>query len=281
MKINLVLLLFFDVPEKNDICILPSSNSTWFIMEVVCKNCNHTFEGNFCNLCGQSADTHEINKDFLLHDVVLGFFSFDKGILFTIKELFTRPGLAIKDFLMGKRVRYFRPLSFVLLSAGIYIFIAIFFNIDVTHISAYEGNKADVSYQISRWMTNNFAITSLAVIPLIALGSFLAFRKKGYNYTEHIVINSYVSGLSLVIGMVFLFVALFVPKEYQWGTISALDITVGTIFRIWALYQIFSNVKPAARIARVFLSLVYFALIFIFVIIIVTIVIAIILFSFK
>ena len=32
---------------------------------VECKNCGNGFEGNYCNLCGQPAETHRINFKFL------------------------------------------------------------------------------------------------------------------------------------------------------------------------------------------------------------------------
>lgn len=230
-------------------------------MKIVCKNCNRIFEGNFCNFCGQSASTHQINKYFLLHDLQYGFFSFDKGILFTIKELFTRPGLAIKDFLEGKRVRYFKPISFLLLLVGIYSFIFLYFNIDVTRLSAYKDTE-DFSYKITEWLTNHFAFVSLIIIPITALSTFLAFRKKGYNYIEHIVINSYLSALSIMIAIIFCPVVLFVPREYQWLTLSSFDVVVGNVFRFWAFYQIFSNLTPAQRVVRILLSFVYFLLIY-------------------
>ena len=78
-----------------------------------CKNCQSELNGNFCSFCGQKADTHRINFKFLLHEIQHGVFHVDKGILFTLKELFTRPGKMINGYLQGKRVSHFKPVALV------------------------------------------------------------------------------------------------------------------------------------------------------------------------
>lgn len=235
-------------------------------MKIVCKNCNHTFEGNYCNYCGQAAATSTINKHFLLHDIQMGFLSFDRGILFTIRELITRPGLAIKDFLEGKRVRYYKPISFLLLFVGIYSFIFLFFDIDVTRLSAYK-DTGDISYKATEWITNHFAVVSLMLLPVFSLSTFLAFRRYGYNYMEHIVINSYLLGMTTLIAIVYSPIILLIPKEYQWATSSSLNIIISSSYKFWAYYQIFSNLKPRKRVLKICLVLVYLLLIMLLIVI--------------
>ena len=89
-------------------------------MQVTCKNCDQTYSGHFCNNCGQPADTHKLNLHFIMHDIQHAFFHFDKGVLFTAKELFTRPGDSIREFIEGKRVKHFKPISLVIILATLY-----------------------------------------------------------------------------------------------------------------------------------------------------------------
>jgi hypothetical protein len=100
-------------------------------MESRCLNCHEPLKGEFCSHCGQPADTHRINIHFLWHDLQHGFMHADKGILFTTIELFTRPGHSIRAFLGGKRVIHFKPISMVLILAGIYGFLSHFFQINI------------------------------------------------------------------------------------------------------------------------------------------------------
>ncbi len=89
-------------------------------MTTICKNCNNHFEGNFCNNCGHAADIHKLNMHFIGHDLQHGLFHFDNGIFYTIKQLLTRPGHTIREFIDGKRVKHFKPLSLVVVLATLY-----------------------------------------------------------------------------------------------------------------------------------------------------------------
>lgn len=98
---------------------------------ITCKNCNNEFEGRFCNQCGQPAATHELNFHFLMHDVQHGLFHLDKGVFFTIKELFIRPGYSIHEYLHGKRAQHFKPISLILVLAGILGLLSHYFHFDM------------------------------------------------------------------------------------------------------------------------------------------------------
>jgi len=69
----------------------------------------------------QQAEPDKINFRYLLYDIEHGLLHIDKGISYTIKELFTRPGHSVREFIEGKRVKHFKPISFVLVLAGISI----------------------------------------------------------------------------------------------------------------------------------------------------------------
>ncbi|KPM31776.1 Membrane protein [Croceitalea dokdonensis DOKDO 023] len=47
----------------------------------------------------------------------------DRGFLFTIKELFIRPGNAIRDFIQGKRKNYFKPVAYAFTLSTLYFLV--------------------------------------------------------------------------------------------------------------------------------------------------------------
>jgi Protein of unknown function (DUF3667) len=100
-------------------------------MATNCLNCNAKLNGRFCSNCGQNSDTHRISFHYLLHDIQHGFLHLDKGFLFTAKELFTRPGSSIREFLQGKRVNHFKPISLVIILAGIYSLLSHLFEFNI------------------------------------------------------------------------------------------------------------------------------------------------------
>jgi hypothetical protein len=68
-----------------------------------CLNCNNTIDKNFCNICGQKTSTHRFSIKHILDAGILnGIFMINKGFFFTIKELFTRPGHSIREYINGK-----------------------------------------------------------------------------------------------------------------------------------------------------------------------------------
>lgn len=72
-----------------------------------CLNCSTELISTYCHICGQKANTHRITpRHFIMHDIVHGVLHLDKGILFTLKQAFTRPGYAVMDYIAGKRIKF-------------------------------------------------------------------------------------------------------------------------------------------------------------------------------
>lgn len=55
---------------------------------ITCKNCHQQFKGNFCNYCGQSALTHEINFQSILHEIQYSIIHVGNRLLLTKEKLF-------------------------------------------------------------------------------------------------------------------------------------------------------------------------------------------------
>ncbi len=85
-------------------------------MSKKCLNCNSDVVGDFCSTCGQKTSTKRFSlKHFITHDLIHGVFHLDKGLLFTIKELFTRPGHSIREYVQGKRIKHFNYFTAILI----------------------------------------------------------------------------------------------------------------------------------------------------------------------
>ena len=89
---------------------------------MVCKNCEASFEGKFCSNCSQTADIHRVTLKHFFHELFHAMTHTDKGILLLAKALLTRPGHVAREYLDGKRKKYFNPLSFLVITAAISAF---------------------------------------------------------------------------------------------------------------------------------------------------------------
>lgn len=230
---------------------------------IICKNCNTPLEGNFCSECGQAAGTHEINSHFLWHDIQQGLLNLDKGILFTIKELSTRPGYSIKEFIAGRRVQHFKPISFVLVLAGIYGFIIHYFDITsfIKAIPDVDTQKVVNITKIIDWISANYALSTLILIPISSLSTYWAFKKEHYNFIQHIVINAFISGFHIILRLIFFPLIFLFDKKEGIGILTIPDI-IGFAYTFWVLFQLFDHLPLKSRIMKIILSYFYLGLVY-------------------
>jgi hypothetical protein len=98
------------------------------------------------------------------------------------------------------------------------------------------------------------------LMPLFSFASFVSFRKAGYNYFEHLIINSYIKGAQIILYSVFCFLIHWINNEIYILPIIALSLSIA--YFIWFYIQFFDN-KTAIYIAiRIVLAyFLYFILI--------------------
>lgn len=194
-----------------------------------CRNCNQHLLMNqkFCHECGQKTDTHRIDFHYFLHEVPHNIFHVDGGILFTLKELFTRPGHTIREYLEGKRQPHFKPVMLVLIMGSVCALIQYFLkdttkkkiadseilkgDVETSGLSKYVDFEGLIAYfkHIVEWLSNHFAFTVLLMLPIAAFGFFLGFRKYKLNYPEWLVVFLFLAGQSLTVYIFFIFLNRF------------------------------------------------------------------------
>lgn len=215
-----------------------------------CKNCGNIFHGNYCNQCGQPAHTHPINAKFVVHDIRHGLFHVDGGLLYSAKQLFLRPGHTVREYIEGKRAKHYKPFSMVIVTASFYGVLYHLLNIDLFK----TVNDQDFNHEhLNGWMAHYYAFITLALIPVFSLASYLMFRRTGYNFTEHMVLNSFYSCQKLAIRIVLLPLFLMVPEPY-FRTLVNSFLIVDLLLMLWTYREFFSTGSPVKVLARTLLS---------------------------
>jgi hypothetical protein len=214
-------------------------------MNTICKNCSQTYRGHYCSNCGQTAETHKLNLHYLWHDIQHGLFHFDSGITYTAKQLFTRPGHSIREFIEGKRVKHFKPISLVVVLATTYIALVHLLHIDLfvkTDQNTVSNTHINIE-QLKEWLTSHFAWITLVSIPLHTIGTAICFRKQGYNFIEYFILNTYKASQKLYVAL------LFIPIFYHYSGTPAVYTITQTLLIIdftlyfWTNMQFFSNLS--------------------------------------
>jgi hypothetical protein len=84
-----------------------------------CQNCAQVVIGNFCSNCGQNSTFERIDKNYAKNEF-LNLIGYEKGFLYTFKELLLRPTTNISTYLKTNRNKLTKPLTFLILSSVIY-----------------------------------------------------------------------------------------------------------------------------------------------------------------
>ncbi len=202
----------------------------------ICKNCEKTLEtkDDFCRHCGQSAHIHRIDMHHIWHDVVHAFVHADKGVIHLTKELALRPGRVVKEYMQGKRKKYYNPFSYLVLTVAISAFLTHYF-----HLMEYNTQKVNPVTELS---SKYFNLILFIAVPISAFYTWLLFRRKGYNFAENLTLQAFLGGFRVVFFILIFtpFVTLFRPYYYYILTIYMI---AWCIFAAWAKVQFFGGPK--------------------------------------
>ncbi len=162
---------------------------------ITCKNCGNIFEGKFCNNCGQRSDIHKFSIKHILHDFIHNFTHVDSGLFFLIKELFLRPGIVAREYIEGKRKKYFSPIQYLIIGVAVSFFLTV--KLGVIGFRQVEPEVlAKFTYsQVYFLQFNNFIYTYFNVLlflslPVMAFFSFVFYKRSGYNYSENLIFQT-------------------------------------------------------------------------------------------
>lgn len=223
----------------------------------ICKNCGHRFEGKFCNNCGQTTETHRIDFHYLKHEIPHSFFHINAGLLYTSKQLFTRPGHSIREYLEGKRIKHIQPLSFILILAGFYILLCHWFHLNLFTLSNESGSKINVdhnSIKLDEFMLKNFGWLTLATIPFYTIGTYLCFYGKGYNFVEYLILNTFKAGQRLILQILFLPFIFLIKHSLSISTVVLIIYLIDLGLNFWTNVEFFKFMKPVNVILRSIVS---------------------------
>lgn len=204
---------------------------------IICKNCSHAFEGKFCNHCGQSAKTKRINHEFLWEDIEHGLLHYDKGIGYSLKRLFKKPGHEIRNYIAGKRVNHFRPISMVIILATVYALIYHF--LDLNKVSTIS----ETSSLFLEKIFEHYYYYVVASIPVYAATTYLLFKKTGYNFYEFIIFEAFKTSQRLTVHIFLLPALYFLKNKEGFGLMNNLLMVIDFILIVWVNRQFFNKLS--------------------------------------
>jgi hypothetical protein len=218
-----------------------------------CLNCgsNLTSGYKFCPVCGQKAATHRLSFHEIGHDTLHYVTHADKGIFHLVRELALRPGTVAREYIDGKRTKYFKPVNFFLIVGTLLVFMSTTFHLmDETRFKQAEAAIAGIKDPVQQeklygivertrvamsYMGKYSNVMNMLSTPLFAFVFWLFYKKERYTYIEHLVATMYILSFSMLC-----YALLLVPWQSRL-TLSGLGWTFMIIyFTFEMLYRSFA-----------------------------------------
>lgn len=135
-----------------------------------------------------------------MNDFMANLFSIDSPPFRTIKELTIRPGSMIREFISGKRKKYYKPVQYFILMLAFHLLVRTIlgFNPVVNQYKIMGQNlppneiiQNSPELKASMSMSNNINLLLFVFIFILGLFARLLFRKSGYTYIENVTFSFY------------------------------------------------------------------------------------------
>lgn len=201
-----------------------------------CKNCKAELTSKYCPNCGQPSHLKRIDGRYIIHEIehVL---HFERGFLYTIRELIINPGQNIKNYLLENRSRLVKPIIFIIVTSLIYTLCNSFFHFEDSFLNYFDNKKSTTSF-IFNWIQGHYGYSNIIMGIFIALWTKLFFRKNEFNLFEILILLCFVLG----IGMLILSVFGIIQGITQINLMQIAGI-VSFVYTTWAIGQFYGKGK--------------------------------------
>lgn len=205
----------------------------------VCKNCQASLEGPYCSQCGQKALTERITLRYITWSFIEALTNVEQGFWYTLRALLTKPGIVAREYLEGKRKPYFHPVRYLLILITAVTVITLVSGVydlqqsEILHLQndalglqpdeKTVANQQKVQEEIKKYLN----LVALLTLPFISLVAFWLFRKRAYNYAEHLVMVAFWSAELAVIGLPVQLLFLFFPGAIMYAFPASILVSAG------------------------------------------------------
>jgi hypothetical protein len=213
-----------------------------------CKNCEAPLEGPFCSACGQKVITERMTVKRMFREVFSTLTNLDRGFLHTIQQLFVAPDRVFKRYIDGATREFYHPLRYFLILMGISVIIGLstgLYEAQGENMNQMMGLNNASPEEIARQkmiageVKKYLNFIPLLLIPFLSFISSRLFRSFGYNYAEHLVLNTFLYGHLALIGLPTLFLYMAVPSLVPYALVFSFAIS--TLFYGYVIHRLFKE----------------------------------------
>lgn len=178
-----------------------------------CSSCGNQQIGKYCQFCGEmQLNQKHRSVSYLLGELFESFTSLENRFIKSLASFLVRPGELTRNYSIGKRIEYMKPITFFLLINVFYVLFTPMsdFNVsfyDQLNSQSYSNYVKPIVMQLidaqdidPKEVSKNYqrvtAVLSRSLIiisaPLLAMFIAIIYRKKCYYFADHLVFSIYI-----------------------------------------------------------------------------------------
>ena len=198
-------------------------------------------------------------------------FDLHRGFFYTLWQLSYKPGTVARNYVEGMRKRYTAPTRFLIITLAFQALIdflspekRLIREYDFYYIPFVPERLHDDMQYYNYILSTEYALSvNLIQLALFPVAFNIFFRKRGYNYTELLVVSFYFISIALIFNMLLSFVTRHVFGLYLSGEYI-------TIFMIgvlsWTFIDFFREKKPGLSLLKVLIALLLIVLVRVYIV---------------
>lgn len=183
-----------------------------------CRNCVSELNGKFCKDCGQRASVGKVTFKETFQDFMDMVFSVNAPLMLTLKMLVVNPGKLFREYLDGKRKKYYKPVAFLILTTIVFVVIRSLINYDplegIARVGDVDSTTVNLVNEASKFFSKNGNNIVFILVFTLSLSLKLFFFRR-YLLSEFIAISFYIIGFYTLMTTVLAFYLKFFNPELR------------------------------------------------------------------
>jgi hypothetical protein len=160
--------------------------------EGACRNCGAPLAPAqaYCGACGQKRIPGRITLHEIARDLLHAFLHVDRSVLSLICQLVVRPGDVARDFVEGRRRRYFGPFAFLVVCVAV--------GAAAIALSGFPVVTTNQPNRIAAFLQSHPNLVYFIHVPLLAAACRVVCVLDHLHYAEHLVLVAYTEGMHVL-----------------------------------------------------------------------------------
>jgi hypothetical protein len=200
----------------------------------VCKSCGNSFDGFYCNVCGEKVlEQKDRSFNAFLKNVVAAITFADNKFIRTLWLIIAKPGFVSKEFAEGRTVNYQRPLQVFFVLNLIYFLFPLLqlFNTSLrtqmylrthsalvrTMVHSKVGNDAlRLEGYTLMYNQKSTSLAKLLIIVFVILASvpmMIVYRKRNRFFGDHLTLSVELTSFNIALNAIFLSLVLMLTNK--------------------------------------------------------------------